>query len=276
MSVAGLLLLIQAVNWQVAPARPSVGDTVRVSRVVVVEGQVAVRPQPVAATDVLEPLADPVTRISEGRLLVEYELAFFATGVHTVTIPTAELIAADGTVQVLPEENIAVTVVSILPDSAVAPHTSLGPFAASPRRAWLLPVLLVAVSGAVTAWVARRRRVGPRARWEFAADRSVSSPLERWEAAGERRAVVTLASDAIRARIATMVPTAGAELTTDECLARLADEGPAWPLREIAGVLHELDRARFAPAVPGDVSAMIDRAEGVIRTLEHVPLEVTP
>ena len=88
-----------------------------------------------------------------------------------------------------------------------------------------------------------------------------------WIRAGEPRAVVAAAADALRFHIASLVPEAGAHLTTHECIAVLEEQQPTWPLREVEDLLRALDRARFAPAMPTDVIELAEHARELIRQL---------
>jgi hypothetical protein len=268
-----LVLVLQGGGWNVQPAVPTVGDTVWITRSVPVATALVAAPGALETTDVLQPLADPVARVTEGRLVLEYAVALFAPGAHDVVVPEIELLYADGRVEALPGATVGVTVASVLPDTAAAPRHSLGPYAAYPTRP-IVPIVLVGVVLAVVAiWTVRRRRVGPRAAWRFGGAAELHTPVDRWVEAGEGRAVIALAADAVRSRIAARAPDIGTEVTTDECLHLVRERYPSWPLRDLTGVLRELDRARFAPAVSGDVLETVGRVEAVVEALESIPVE---
>ena len=53
----------------------------------------------------------------------------------------------------------------------------------------------------------------------------------------------------------------------------IEEEKPEWPIREIARVLHSLDRARFAPAVPSDIVELAERSDAIALSLRRSALE---
>ena len=102
--------------------------------------------------------------------------------------------------------------------------------------------------------------------------------------AGELRAAAAALADQLRRTIAGLEPGAEAGLPTEALLAVLRRRCPGWPLAEIEDVLHALERARFAPAVPHDVLSLAEqvgmlterlgRAERTV--LRAGPFEVAP
>jgi hypothetical protein len=89
----------------------------------------------------------------------------------------------------------------------------------------------------------------------------------RWIAAGEGRAVAAVAAERLRDHLARSVPEAGRALSTDECIAVLEERRRDWPLRELGETLRGLERARFAPAVPGEVALLVDQVESLVESL---------
>jgi hypothetical protein len=62
----------------------------------------------------------------------------------------------------------------------------------------------------------------------------------------------------------------------EECLEAIEREQPGWPVDEIAGVLHSLDRARFAPVVRSDIMELIEQADELAMSLRRIALENAP
>src|SRR5207248_2930539 len=62
-----------------------------------------------------------------------------------------------------------------------------------------------------------------------------------WLAAGEPKAVAARAAARLRAAVAGAVPEAHPALSTDECLATVAERAPKAPLRDLREVLTALD-----------------------------------
>ena len=128
---------------------PSVGDTVWITRTLAVPAGVTVRPRPISATAVAEPLGPPeVTRI-EGNVRVRYPMVAWQPGEHSIAVPGAILVRADGWSDTLPDGRARITVASVLPDTA---RDSLSPFPPqSPVERTdhsLVPVLLLALFAA--------------------------------------------------------------------------------------------------------------------------------
>ena len=135
-------------------------------------------------------------------------------------------------------------------------------------------LLLGVIAGSATWGGLRRRRRRRRSDTRPAPSQdSVAPPIDRWISAGESRAVVTYVAERIRGAIAAWVPPAGRHLDTEACLAILERERPDWPHRDMREVLKSLDRARFAPAVSGDVTDVIDRAELLLSELDRLSRE---
>ena len=91
--------------------------------------------------------------------------------------------------------------------------------------------------------------------------------MMRWVAAGEGRAVASVATARLRQRIAALVPEADRALAVEECLEVLAQKRPQWPLRDLGELMQGLERARFAPAVPGDIAILADRVDMLLQSL---------
>ena len=273
-------------TWAAAPASVTVGDTVYLTRTLPASPQVRVRPQPLASTAVVEPLADPVVELLGDVLVLRYAVAVFEPGVQRIAMPQVELFYPDGNTETVLGDTALVRVRSVLPpgDSVPPPRTSLAPLP-RPRRSGTAAVMLVSLVVAGTgAWVIVRKRVGPRPRPLEAIAPAVTAPLRAWVEAGELRAAAAALADQLRRTIAGLEPGAEAGLPTEALLAVLRRRCPGWPLAEIEDVLHALERARFAPAVPHDVLSLgeqvgmlterLGRAERV--AARAGPFEVAP
>jgi hypothetical protein len=261
------LLLLQAGAWVIAPSRPTVGDTVELRRAIAAGADVRVRAQPLGASLLLEPLADPAIDRTVSGVQVRYVVALFEPGRHAVAMPAVELVHRDGRVDLTPEDTAWITVASVLPpgDSLPAPRPSLGPLPRFPTRLWPLIALCLAAVAGTASWAVARRRVRPAAAPPAPSGRPAPLPLARWVTSGEGRAVAAVAAERLRGRIARQVPEADRSLGTDECIAVLERQRPEWPVRELTEILRGLDRARFAPAVPSDVILLVERADQMVR-----------
>ncbi|MGH7529660.1 MAG: hypothetical protein ACREMN_04695, partial [Gemmatimonadales bacterium] len=143
MIAAFLLLLVQAPAgeaWRAAPARPTVGDTIRLERVVAAPPGWRVRAQPLAPGSELEPLGDPVILSVPGATswLVRYPVTAWVPGTLTVTMPPLWRLGPEGTADSLAGGVATVTVASVIPDSVESPRPqpALGPLRSGSRRAW--------------------------------------------------------------------------------------------------------------------------------------------
>ena len=273
--IAGVLLAtLQSGAWAAIPAEVTVGDTVLLVRQVVAAPEVRTRLEPLAASPVIQPLSGPRASYAEGALVIRYAIAMFATGTHTIEMPEAELLYPDGRSEVLMADSVVVIVRSVLPADTVAPKALLDPLPVQRRRKLPLATLLLGVIAGSATWGGlRRRRRRRRDTRPAPSQDSVAPPIDRWISAGESRAVVTYVAERIRGAIGAWIPPAGRHLDTEACLAVLERERPDWPHRDIREVLKSLDRARFAPAVSGDVTDVIDRAEVLLSELDRLSQE---
>lgn len=271
--IVALLALAQVATWSVTPDAPTVGDTIWLVRRASAPAGVQARLRPLHAGAVIEPLAGPRARYTEGTLSLLYTVAVFEPGTHRVAMPAVELLYPDGRVANLAGGTVVLRVRSVLPTRGgrAEPKPSLGPLARRPTRAVPLMMLVGAALAFTVAWGIARRRTRPRPLRPPEPAGAVTPSIDRWVAAGEPRAVAAVTTERVRRRIAGLVPAAGGALDTEQFLAVVRDQRPAWPVERLADLLHSLERARFAPAVPSDVMIVVDQAELLLQSLEPAP-----
>jgi hypothetical protein len=270
--VTGATLLAQvaaAGAWVITPPAPTVGDSVGLERVIAAAAEVRVRLQPLGGSLIVEPLAEPEWARSGEGVRVRYLVALFEPGRHALEMPPVELLHRDGRVDVIPPDTAWVSVASVLPagDTLPAPRASLGPVPRYPTRWWPGAVLAGLVLAGSAAWGAARRRVPAGTALPLVSSSGGAPPLPRWALAGEARAVASVVAHRVRARLARLVPEASPALATEECLALLDAGRPEGPVRELADLLRALERARFAPAVSGEITRLVERADHLLRLL---------
>jgi len=222
-----------------------------------------------------EPLQDPIVEYGPAGVTIRHVAAFFET--DSVTLPDIELIFAGGDVQTIEGGRADVVLQSVLPaeaDSVPAPRGSRAPVAR--RTMHWAPALNAAiiVFVALMLWTLLRRRARDRPDWIGATSQVADPPAAKWITAGEPRAVASFVMGRLRAELVARLPEANETLSVEECLAVVQRERPDWPVSELADVLHAIERASFAPAVPHDVLALLDQVEAVARKLVERPVEV--
>ena len=268
------MLLAQASLWNVAPSAVTVGDTVEITLRLQTTAGVSAHAEPLAPSAMVEPLAVPAITHSGNTVLVQYKVAFFEAGYLGLAMPEIQLIHENGTLERVSGDTAWVRVVSVLPqDTMPAPKPSYGPMARERKRTDLAVLLVTVVIIAGAAWAVFRRRVRQRPKWRRGTGKRAEAPVVQWMSAGESRAVVSAVTDRLRDSIATALPEAGRQLSTEECLMVIEQENLDWPFREIARVLHSLDRARFAPAVPSDIVALAEHSDAITLSLRRSALE---
>jgi hypothetical protein len=271
---AALLQQAGAGGWVAVTARPTVGDTVWLERMVPAGPGWRVRVVKLDAPfgTLTEPLGDPVALRVEGGggWIVRYPVVAWAPGVITADMPPLWRLGPDGSADSLPGGTATFRVASVIPDSvpAPAPQRALVPLRLARRTP--LPALagLLLSAGTLVALVAWRRRppraVAPGPDLEL--DPEVSDA--RWVAAGEPRAVAARAAQHLRSAVAHAVPGAHAALSTTECLAVVERARPDAPLRQLRELLHGLDQVAFATAHGVDVGPLAARARALAEELE--------
>jgi hypothetical protein len=262
--LAVVLTLAQGLAWRAAPAGATVGDTIVLERVVPAAAGARGRTRGLDASELVEPLGVPeILPVPDG-LRIRHRVALFAPGIHALAMPAIELLHPDGAVEVVLGDTAFVRVAAVIPDTLAtpAPMPSQGPIGRPARRPWraAVPVaVVVLLTGLWLAWRLRSRR-------EVVADATPDAaaadlPLMRWLAAGERRAVATIAVHRLRATVAGQVPDAARASSVAEWAAAVAAARPDWPVDEVADILRALERARFAPLGADDLAELVDRAD---------------
>lgn len=266
------------------PARPTVGDTIWIARLLDAPPGWRVRAGKLDAggggggSDV-EPLADPeVLRAGGGGgaggggWVVRYSLVAWAPGRHTVTLPPLWKLGPDGTADSVAGGTVTLVLASVIPDSVTGPEprpslTPLRSHRRDPGPATAAVLLSAGVLAGALAW--RRRPPRPaQAGPPVPVEREPPDAVDRrWLAMGEPKAVAARAAGVLRAAIARTVPGAHEALATDECLATLERLRPDVPIRELGTVLHALDQVAFAAAHGGEVGGLAARARRLAQEL---------
>jgi len=264
--VAFALALLQAPEWTARPARPTVGDTVRVSATIPVSPGWRLRAGKVEPTERLEALADPtLVRAADG-WTVTYLLAAWTPGRHVVIMPPLWRLGPEGELDSLPGGTVTLDLRSVLSDSGTtppAPRPLIAPLRGGrrdplPLAAGMLLATLTLVGA--TAW---RRRAPRRLPDPPPPELLPEVPDARWLGAGEPKAVAARAAHRLRSAIAAAIPDAAEALATAECLAAVERLRPRAPLRDLRDVLVALDQVEFSSAHGADVAALAVRARAL-------------
>src|SRR5256714_7328335 len=203
--IAFLLLLLQApapADWRASPARPTVGDTLRLERVLETAPGWRVRAgklEPASAAQA-EPLGDPVVAQAANGWRVRYTVVAWVPGSLTLDMPPLWNLGPDGTADSLPGGTAKFFVASVIPDSvrSPAPQPSIGPLRL--ERATAIPVLAAVLGVLASLWglIAWRRRA-PRSVAATPPPRPDPEVADaRWLAAGEPKAVAAPAAPPAR------------------------------------------------------------------------------
>ncbi len=273
LALAVLLLAQGPATWVAYPSSATVGDSVSLTRTLPAPPGVRARPQPLSRTPLVEPLTDPIIEPRGDVLTVRYVVAVFEPGDQRIPMPAVELLYPDGNTETVLGDTAVVRVRSVLPrgDSLPPARPSLAPLP-RPLRSRAPFVLLVSLVGAGTgAWVVARRRVRPRPGAPEDGPVPAGPPLHVWVEAGELRAAAASVTEQLRRTLERLEPAGGAGLPTDALLAVLRLRQPGWPLGELEDLLHALERARFAPAVPNDVLTLEEQAATLAERLAAPP-----
>jgi hypothetical protein len=276
--LTAVLALLQASSvWVVTPATPSVGDTVVLTReIVVADPGAQFQLRPFEESAFLVPLANPRVLEGPGGRSIQYTIALFRTGEQSIEMPDIELLLPGDRTDLVAGGTVVVRVASVLPTSDSLPEAqpAQGPVARTSLHVEPTLLLGLVVLVIIAGWGYHRRRPQPRPVWgtaveEESGEEKDETPVLRWVVAGEPRAVAALTMHRLREHFADKVPGATQSLSTEECLRVIANEQPDWPLRAIDEVVQALERASFAPAVPSDVMALADEADELLRSLAN-------
>lgn len=157
-----LLLLLQPGET------PAVGDTVWLRRVLTVPGGMSVRPRPIAASAVLEPLGPPEVASSGRDITIRYPVVFWRPGTHRVEMPAVIVVRSDGFSDTLGSATTTVEIRSVLPAGAkrdslepAPPAEAVSRSTPSPLPLTLLVVLAALVLIPLHYWWRRRGKVPP-------------------------------------------------------------------------------------------------------------------
>jgi hypothetical protein len=157
-----LLVLMQAGEG------PAVGDTVWLRRVLTVPGGMSVRPRPITASAVLEPLGPPEVASSGREITIRYPVVFWRPGTHRVEMPAIIIVRGDGFSDTLASAATNVAIRSVLPAGARRDSLQPAPPAdAVPRSTPSpIPLTLLAVVTALLLiplhwWWRRRGKASP-------------------------------------------------------------------------------------------------------------------
>ncbi|HEV2750848.1 MAG TPA: hypothetical protein VGV12_10035 [Gemmatimonadales bacterium] len=259
----------QGSGWVATPTSPTVGDTIRLERELVVPAGWQLRVGKLESTEAVEPLADPVILRSPGGWVVRYDVVAWKPGPHRITLPPIWRLSPDGRADSTAGGVASFGVSSVIPDSLrdPSPEGPLAPLRQVHRNAVPpLAALGIATALLVAGIALRRRRPrSPGPRPQVPVEREV--PDARWLAAGEPKAVAARAAWRLRMALARAVPAAHAALDTAECLAVVERARPEAPIRELRELLDQLDRVEFASAHGTDIAALAVTARRLTRDL---------
>ena len=257
-----LVLLLQSAGWTSTPLRPTIGDTIWLTRTVAVPAGWRVRAGRLEPSSDVEPLADPLVARTPGGWSVRYPVVAWRPGPHTVALPPIWRLGPGGEADSLAGGAAGFPVRAVLPDSGPrpAPRPAFSPLRSAGRSVWPPLAAVLAASGTLAVGIWWRRRPPRTAPASPAPPRDVEVPDARWIAAGEPKAVAARATHRLRLALAAAVPAAHEALATGECLAVVAREVPQAPLRELQEVLEGLDQVGYATAHGLDVAALAERA----------------
>lgn len=261
-----LLLLLQQA------AGPTVGDTIWLTRTVVVPAGAEVRPAPWEPTAPVGLLGSPIVRRSGDSVTVAYPAVSWAAGRHEVEVPGPVVIRPDGRTDSVPPAVQAFVVASVLPSGARVDSLPVQPEAGIVEQRITSPWPPLAALGVVAllfapiAWWWRRR--GPPMPEGPAGSAPVALPLAEWGEDGEQRAVAAVAALELRRALLKQLPGVPAGVVTSRLVRIVAEQRPAWPTEEIATVLRALEAAEFAAAPGAAVVELADRAAQLAARVE--------
>lgn len=241
--MTGMLLLALLQSGTV-----TVGDTVRLERLVGALGGVVVRPQPWNLGGLGQQLGPAEISIGPEGTVLRYHLVLWYPGEHTLTMPGPIVVRADGRSDTLAASTARIRVTSVLPAgrprAGLAPRPAAQPLPLEART--LLPVLaLVGLLGLGLLPVALRWRRQGKVTPRPAALPTRPGPdvITRWALAGEYRTALD-GWGWILAR-------------------RLAASSDLEEIAEIQKILEEISFGAFTPPTPDRLAELCHRAATV-------------
>jgi len=262
-------LMLQTGGWSVAPARPTVGDTIRVERTIETPAGWRVRAGKLDQYGDGEQLGEPSIVARPTGWTVRYLIVGWRAGSATITMPALWRLGPDGSTDSLPGGTVTLRIASVIPDTLTAPQPqpSLGLLRLG--RSSAIPVIAAVVVsvGLLFGLIAWRRRASRLVADHLALARDAEIPDQRWLAAGEPKAVAARATQRLRHALARAIPAAHEALSTTEVLAAVERARPDAPLRDLRDLLHALDQVAFATAHGVDVAPLAARARTLAREL---------
>jgi len=264
-----LPLLIQSDGWSVSPARPTVGDTIRVERIVETPAGWRLRAGKLDQYSDVEQLGDPTLIARPNGWTVRYLVVGWRAGSSTIAMPSVWRLGPDGSTDSLSGGTVTLRIASVIPDTIAAPQPqpSLGLLRLDRASAIPLLVALVLAAGALAGLIAWRRRAPRQVPDALALGTDAEVSDQRWLAAGEPKAVAARAAQRLRHALANAIPEAHEALSTSECLAVVERARPHAPLRDLRDLLQALDQVAFASAHGVDVAPLAARARALAREL---------
>lgn len=173
----------------------TVGDTVRLERLLGTVGGVVVRPQPWDLGPLGQQLGPAEVSLRPEGTVVRYSLVIWYPGEHTLTMPGPIVVRRDGRSDTLAASTARIRVTSVLPEgrprATIPPRPPSNPIPLEART--LLPALLLVLAAALLLlpvglrW-RRRGKVVPRP--PAALIRPGPDIITRWSEAGEYRAAL--------------------------------------------------------------------------------------
>lgn len=262
-------LFVQSDGWTVSPERPTVGDTIRVERLIETPAGWRVRAGKLDQYSDVEQLGDPSLIARPNGWTVRYLVVAWKSGSSTIAMPSLWRLGPDGSTDSLAGGTVTLRLASVIPDTVTAPQPqpSLGLLRLDRTRVIPLLVAIMLAAGALLGFVVWRRRA-PRRLADavaFGTDAEVSD--QRWLAAGEPKAVAARAAQRLRHALARAIPEAHEALSTTECLAVVERARPNAPLRDLRELLQALDQVAFASVHGADVAPLAARARALARQL---------
>ena len=271
--IAALLLLVpmlaQSDGWAVAPDHPTVGDTIRVERLIETPAGWRVRAGKLDQYSDVEQLGDAALIARSNGWTVSYLVVAWKAGTSTIAMPSVWRLGPNGATDSLAGGTVTLRIASVIPDTVTAPQPqpSLGLLRLDRSSAIPLLAGIVLAAGALVGLVAWRRRAPRHVPDDRALGRDAEVSDQRWLATGEPKAVAARAAQRLRHAVARAIPEAHEALSTTECLAVVERVRPNAPLRDLRDLLQALDQVAFASAHGVDVAPLAARARALAREL---------